>query len=120
MDVKLSTTGDIDISSGGLELVTGSASIAQGLLIGLRFFQGEWYLDLRVGIPYLQQILGKKPRPNVLRAIFRKAILASPGVLSVRSLVVDFTAATRTLGIKFEAVVAGEDTPISFSEEIVI
>ena len=57
--IKLNSDGDLDFSSGGLELLEGVDEIVQKLDTRLQFFLGEWFLDQRLGIPYYEDILIK-------------------------------------------------------------
>ena len=41
-------------------LVEGAEQVRQQLLIKLKLWRGEWFLDTEFGTPYLQQILGKQ------------------------------------------------------------
>ena len=120
MDIKLDTTGDIDISTGDLVLLTGIEAIAQHLRIRFKFYLGEWFLDQRVGIPYYETILVKGTSLNIVRSIFRKVIVETPGVTKLISLTLDFTAASRSLSVAFTANVVGEDEPVEFLEELII
>ena len=54
--------------------------VGQRLLILLRTFKGEWFLDTEYGIPYFQSILGMKSSKSAVDLIFQKAILAENGV----------------------------------------
>lgn len=94
-------TGDLVLTEGDFEWVTGIDAIEQDIRLSLQLFQGEWFLDLSAGIPYWQSILGQKPRLLVVREIFRKALLAVPGVLAILALDVSFAANTRTCTIRW-------------------
>jgi len=121
MDIKIDTaTGDLAIENGDLVLLDGPEAIAQHLRIRLRFFKGDWFLDTRIGIPYFEQILIKAPNENVVRAIFRKVILETPGVEGLRSLSFTYDGAARRLTTEFDADIVGADVPISFVEEMII
>lgn len=98
-DIMLGTDGDLALEAGDLVLVEGAESIAQRLTLGLSLFRGEWALDPTAGIPFLQEILGQKPRIDHVREIFREAILATPGVGTLDSLTVEQTG--RELSIDF-------------------
>lgn len=120
MDFKLTADGtDVDLSSGDYQLVSGVDAIRQSLLIGLQFFLGEWFLDQRIGVPYFEKILGQKPRENVVRSIFRDAILKTPGVASLTGLVVDYDGTTRQLDVSFRAKTVDGDI-IEFDEELIL
>ena len=57
--------------------------VAQRLYIMLRTFEGEWYLNERHGVPYLQSILGHKIRKNTVDRILQEKILAEQGVAEI-------------------------------------
>lgn len=99
--LKLDADGDLDFSTGNLQVLAGAEAIVQGVLVRLQFFKGEWFLDLDAGIPYFQSVLVKNPDPNVLQTIFREAILATPGVLALTSLVLTLDRVTRRLTVAF-------------------
>lgn len=65
--------------------------------------QGEEDLDVSLGMPYLQQILGKGVQIETVEAIVEEQILAVPGVLDLFNLVVTLNAATRKLAVTFTA-----------------
>lgn len=116
-DFKLDEFGDLDLSKSDLQLIDGSDAVAQHLLIRLRVFKGEWFLDQRVGVPYYQDILKKSPNLVAVRGIFTRAIVTSPGVNSLERLDLEFNKGARTLGLSFSALLEGDDVPRDFSEE---
>lgn len=113
MDLKLDSNGDLDTTNGELSLVEGGERMAQQIKIRLRMFLGEWFLDQRQGMPWLQLILAVKPFPQEYTSSkIRQAILGVPGVLSVRNLVVSPNVATRNLTVTFEAIGNADIPPI--------
>jgi hypothetical protein len=84
------TTGDIQIDEtvrdiifdgqGRLLFVDGPELVAQRLRIRLRAHQGEWPPNLSLGIDYLGQVMVKAPDLAVIGALFRAAIVTTPGV----------------------------------------
>lgn len=58
-------------------------TVKQRLFIMLRTFQGEWFMDLNHGIPYWQNILGKKTTKSAIDLIFQQKILAENGVKEI-------------------------------------
>lgn len=111
MDLSLVETIDADnpdvhdlrLTDGQLALVDGVGAIVQNIRIRLQFFLGEWFLDLREGLPYFQEILVKGPNLGRVRALFRAAILETPGVSLVDLLDLDLDAPTRVLTVTFRA-----------------
>ena len=119
MDLKLDDNGDLLIGDDGdLVLVDGIDAIAQHLTIRLQFFQGEWLLDLRIGFPYFEEVLRKAPDLNVVRSLFREAILTTPGVLEVTDLELDYDGVTRALSVSFQAQTT--EGPLTFDRELII
>jgi hypothetical protein len=118
MDLALNSTGDIYLDGqADLSVVTGGEAISQHIQQRLKFFRGEWFLDRGRGMPYFRDILGKK-NPNSYRmsAIFRDAILGTPGVLELREFDLTVDARTRVLSLSFRAVT--EDGDIDYSGEV--
>lgn len=58
-------------------------SVAQRVFILLRTFETEWWLNTTTGIPYLQQILGKKVNKTTVDRIIQQKVLAEEGVSSI-------------------------------------
>lgn len=118
-NLKLATDGDLDFSTGNLQIVTGTAEIAQKVSVRLKFFLGEWFLDQRLGIPYFQQVFIKNPQFSVLNNLFRGVVVNTPGIAEVQSFSLALNSATRTLTVTFLARAStGEN--INFNEEFVI
>jgi len=99
-DIKLdSDTKDLVIENGDLVLVSGVDALEQDIRLQLGFFQGEWFLDESVGVPYYQSILVKNPNLIGIKELFRAKLLSIPGVDEVLSLNLTYTNATRTLEV---------------------
>lgn len=120
MDFALDSTGDLDMSSNDLTLISGADAIAQHLRIRLRIFQGEWFRDLRVGIPYYQRVLLKNPQLIAVQGMFRRAITTTPGVLELQRFELAYGAAERKLTLTFSALLEGEDVAREFSEVFIL
>jgi hypothetical protein len=96
-------TGDLLIQGGQLVLVSGLEAIRQNVRQRLLFFQGEWFLDPTVGLPWFQRILVKIPDVRTLASVFKSEIENTPGVDSVTSLVLDYDKKTRTVSVTYRA-----------------
>lgn len=115
MDIKQDSDGDILINVNDLELTSGLEAKAQHLAQRLRTFLSEWFLDLRVGVAYFQQILIKNPNPAIVDSVFKKEILNTPGILQLTSFGLDI-ATNRELTLSFRALAS--EGEINFSEVV--
>ncbi len=88
---------DLALFEGNLVLCRDARAVAQRVENRFRFFLGEWFLDLREGIPYFQVILVKGPDVKVIRQIFLKVVTETPGMADVLDFDMQFDSATRTL-----------------------
>lgn len=113
LDLKIDPiTGDLVVTGQGIELTNGLEAIEQLARIRLQDFQGEWFLDLDVGMPYYQEILGAKPDTAIIaaRRAARSELLAIDGVEGVPLLETEFDRKVRTLNIDWRALVVFTDT----------
>lgn len=101
--IALDTDGDWDITGGRLTLLTDAPECAQKLTARLRFFRGEWFLDLRQGVPYFEAMLVQNPDINAVRQIIWRIITETPGVKSLESLTLNWDKRTRKLQVLFQA-----------------
>lgn len=58
-------------------------TVAQRLKILLLSFVGDWFWDTTYGIPYHQDVLGRKTSKERVDLIFQQAILSEPGVKQI-------------------------------------
>jgi hypothetical protein len=92
------STNDFDLTSGNLVLVTDPAQqIAIVLRNRLQFFEGEWFLDTRLGVPYFQFVLVKAPDLQLITRMFTKIALGVEGVVQVLEMTPAFDAGARVL-----------------------
>jgi hypothetical protein len=96
-------TGDLDLTGHRLNLITGEAAIEQQVRLRCRYFEGEWFLDERQGIPYFRSILIKAPDLALVESLFRTAIRTTPGISAVNSVDLTLDKPTRTLTVEFTA-----------------
>ena len=94
-------TGDLAIP---VVLLTGIDAVAQNLRERFQFFLGEWFLDTREGVPYYRDVLIKNPDIGVVRSIFRRIILDTQDIASLRQLTIQLDATTRIMTAEFIAV----------------
>ena len=113
LDIALDALHDLDTSTLDLKLVDSAEQVRQQLIIKLRLWRGEWFLDTEFGTPYIQQILGKQLTLSGALAALRKSILEVSGVRQILSFEYSFSNSTRKLSVSFTA-----DTPYGIVEVI--
>jgi hypothetical protein len=102
--IKQDATGDIVFENGRLLIEDDPGEVAairikNAFGIGL----GESVLDSRIGVPYLDLVLVKRPNLAIIRGLFQKIILSVENVVSVPVMELTFDKATRSLDFEFEA-----------------
>lgn len=111
-----SNIGEWDYKTG---LIDGVDAIAQQLRIRLNFQLGSWFLDTRQGIPYLTRVLIKAPDSASIKAIIRRTVLTTPGVVDVENIELNLTD-ERQLEVSFTAYTTQSDDPLVFNREFVV
>jgi hypothetical protein len=96
--------GDLHLENGQLHFWDGQEARLQKTIMLLRFVKGEWFLNTDEGIPYFSHILVHNPNLRVIRALFKSALLATPGAASVKSLNLSLDRPSRALTVTFELV----------------
>ncbi len=113
IDLLTDNTGDLVVDT-DLSWATGITAISQLCRVAMLQFTEEWFLNLDVGIPWFQQILGQKPivAQRAAELYVRGALLAVTGVASVYRLDVSYTSAIRTMQITWQVTTAFGVTPV--------
>ena len=96
-------TGDLVLRDGDVLLIDNAERVAQQILITLRFWLGEWFLDTKDGIPYLEYVLVKSPNLLHIRQIFTEAMEKVDGVKRVEEMNLAFDVKNRSLRVDYEA-----------------
>ena len=95
-------SGDLVLRKGDVLLIDNAERVAQQILITLRFWLGEWFLDVKDGIPYLEYVLVKSPNLLHIRQIFTEAIEQVEGVQRVEEMELAFDIKNRSLRVDYE------------------
>ena len=103
LDLLLTSDHDLDTSRLDLSLVAGAERVRQQLLIKLKLWTGEWFLDTDFGTPYLQNILGKQLTLSGAIVALRKSIKEVEGVQQIVAFAYRFDNSTRELTVAFSA-----------------
>lgn len=112
---QLIPENDLLLENGDFVMVDGSRLVRQTIASRFRFYLGEWFLDVREGVPYYRDILVKNPDLDVVRSTFRQVLTTTPGVLDVLSFSLTFDPHDRVLHFAFE--VQSTDGPIEVVAE---
>jgi len=110
-DVQLDNNGDIPIRTA---YITGPDLVRQRIKIRLNTWRGEWFLDQRLGLPFLEWKQQKPPDVNVIRALIQREIRTTPGVVGVANLEVSLVQGR----IEITGRIAVEDVTLDLSAEI--
>lgn len=102
-DFKLDDNHDIEVTSNDFTLIDSSESIRQRLLIRLMTFQGEWFLDTDLGVPYYQTIFTKGITKDVVDSVIKRQIENCPGIESILKFSSSFSLSTREYTCSFTA-----------------
>lgn len=112
VDVTMTADGDLFVGPNGTTFISGSAGIAQLLLIAVRLFLNEWFLNLDAGVDW-DSILGEKYNEQQIRDSLTPVILAVPSITTINSLTISLDDSTRAVGISYSVQSAFDDTPIT-------
>lgn len=99
MTTRFSVTAAGDLRREGGRFVRVD-STAERLQTRLRILLGEWFLDRRAGVPYLEQVIGRANIGHV-RQILRTRILATEGVRTLDRLDLVLDRQSRVLTVTF-------------------
>lgn len=122
--IRTDAAGDLVITNGRTSLASGLDAAVIGATTRMRLILGEWFLNLGVGVPWLERegvsaaraILGQRYNAAKLRSEMRRAILRTPGIVAITRLEVTFDTATRTATVTWRARCAFGDTDLNVLE----
>jgi hypothetical protein len=75
---------DLTIADGSLVVSSGAAALAQNVATALSTFRGEVWYDTVLGVPWLSQVLARRPSLAFVKGAIAAAAQAVPGVASVK------------------------------------
>ncbi len=115
-------TGDLDMSQGLRFTPDLQTYVVQRLDENFSFFLGEYFLNRRLGIPYFEQVIGKKPDFALLQTLLSRAAGQTLGVASVPSFRVAFDRSTRKASPSFSTVLTdgSEITEASLRKDFLV
>jgi hypothetical protein len=80
---RLDAKHDMTFGHGNANIAQDQECVAQRVRTRLYLLQGEWFLDITAGMPWLQSIEGKPININYANARIKQEILNTDGVDSV-------------------------------------
>ncbi len=84
-------------ASGNIAVASAPYSLAQDAGCALRLFRGEAYWDTTVGVPYLTELLGKRPNVPLMKTLFEAAAETVDGVATAQVLISDINTQRRSV-----------------------
>jgi hypothetical protein len=94
--------GDLDISTGNLVITNDIPTcVAQDLNSKFKFFQGDWFADKRLGVPYYQYVFVKNPNMGIVRQVLLSVIKSNPDVTTIVSADLQYFSTQRSATAKF-------------------
>ncbi len=101
--------GELVFAAGVLQLTTEQDAIRQAAECRLRTFRAEWFLDGSIGMPWVEQVLGRKAAAAPIRTVIRDELLSIPGVTGLASLGLVFDPSARSMAVTFVLQTAAGD-----------
>lgn len=98
-------TWDIEFDSQGQLRFTASLEEAavQGIRQRIQTWRGTWFLDTKVGIPYIESVFRKGTSSRLIESMFRSAILQVPEIQDVLQIQLVTNRQTREASLTFTA-----------------
>jgi hypothetical protein len=110
------TTGDLYLDGTELALVTGTDAIAQEVLVRLRWWRFEWFLDTSRGVPYLDEVLVKGVSEEGVRAVLRREIELVPDIARAGVIDVELDRAARSAVVVAAEIQTTEGETVSLTD----
>ena len=108
IDIELDNDGDLLVTDYDLQLVEEIDQVIQNVAIRLRFFLGEWFLDVFVGVPYLQDFFIKSPNRIRIESVLKEEIIDTDGIDQITAFSSEFQSNLRQFSVNFSAIVDEE------------
>lgn len=96
---KLDANGDYTFGTGADFLINSPDAVAQAVGTRLKLWSGEWFVDTTDGMPWNEQVLGKRQAGKNPDAAIRQRILGTDGVTAISSYESSFNGETRRLSV---------------------
>lgn len=120
IDIQLDpVTWDLSFEASDLLLVEAEDETVQHIKQRLLTFEAEWFLDLSVGLPWIQEILEKPQDINTVEVLLKECIQSSPGVDSIISFgITEVPQQERSIQVDFMVLLSGGTATNNISVEL--
>ena len=95
-------TYDISVRNGKLVRAYHSDSVKESVKQRLLTVKEEWFLDLRLGLPWFTELTGRNVLMEKIKSSVARTIIGTDKVSELVSLDIDFDKTVRRLFIQFE------------------
>lgn len=95
--------GDLVLENGDIQLAEGQAACAVAIVCAARTCLGEYFLDQSLGVPYWDELLGRKDPTSGFEIALQNVILAVPGVVALLAWSATRDTRQRRLNLSFAA-----------------
>jgi hypothetical protein len=101
IDFYFNTAYDMSLDGQDIAFTTSENYLQQNLTKRLQFILREWFLDIRVGLPYPQIIFEAKTSLEDVYSLLRQTIIDTDGVEKLDSLIITPSADERSISVVF-------------------
>lgn len=103
-DLLLSEAHDLVIENNDFILTDSQNVVGQRIKQNLLTFLGEWFLDIEVGLPFFEEILGKGKSLARIESLYIRAIGNTEGVQEITEFDLDYNSSNRKLTVTFSVI----------------
>lgn len=111
---------DLQVTNKGtIKLTASDAEIVQRVKVALWHYDAEYFLNTLVGVPWHEQILGRKQYAGTISSILRRAILNVEGVVRLEAFSMLFDTVHRILTVSATiTVTSGSTYPVTVTQQV--
>jgi hypothetical protein len=111
--LALDDNGDRLIYNSNWVVIDDIDAIRQVIITKIKLYLGEWFKDVSLGVPWIQQIFRKGTSLGQVQSILIDEILSVEGATEMKKFEMDFDAKTRKLAVDFNCKILGENEEFS-------
>jgi|GEM_PF-2939865 len=115
IDLALNDDGDLLVENFDMAIVSGVDQVKQSLIIRLKFFINDWFLDINAGLPYYEEFFIKSPNQIRIESLLVNEILTTRGVQQLLSFESEFDSDLRKFIVNFKVLIEEIETEIEVS-----